>query len=67
MEKYTVIIKNNNGEVLLEKEVNTMIAGIASGNEASSIILKGTEDELVIAINVVQSEIDRIFERSDGE
>ena len=68
MEKYTVIIKNNTtGEVLFEKEINTMIAGIASGNEASSIILKGTEDEVIIAINVVQNEIDRIFERCEDE
>ena len=63
MNKYTVIIKSNEtDEVLFEKEISTMIAGIASGNDVSSIILKGTHDETIIAINVVQSGIDRIFE-----
>ena len=66
MEKYTVIIKSNTtGEVLFEKGLNTMIAGIASGNDASAIILKGAEDEIIIAINVVQNEIDRIFEKGE--
>jgi len=63
MEKYTVIIKSNTtNEVLFEKDVNAMVAGLAAGNDASAIILKGTQDENIIAINVVQSEIDRIFE-----
>lgn len=67
MKKYTVIIKSNEtDEVLFEKELNTMIAGIASESEASSIILQGTQDETIIAINVVQSEIDRIFERGEN-
>ncbi len=61
--KYTIIVKKKEtDEVLFEKDTNVMIAGLASGNDASSIILKGSQDETIIAINVVQSEIDRIFE-----
>ena len=61
--KYTIIVKKKEtDEVLFEKDTNVMIAGLASGNEASSIVLRGSQDETIIAINVVQGEIDRIFE-----
>lgn len=61
--KYTIIVKKKEtDEVLFEKDTNVMIAGLASENDASSIILKGSQEETIIAINVVQSEIDRIFE-----
>ena len=64
MKNYTVkILRNETGEELLSKEFNTMIAGIAAGNDASAVLIRGTDDETVIAINVVESEIDRVFER----
>ena len=64
--KYTITIKNNeNGEVLLEKKVNAIIAGIAAGDDASAVLLKGTHDEMIIAVNMVQDELDRLFEDDD--
>lgn len=63
MEKYTIIVKKNEtDEVLLEKGVNALIAGIAAGEDASSILLQGTHEEMIIAINMVEAELDRIFE-----
>ena len=62
MSKYTLIIKKNETqEILFEQGMNTMIGAVATGNEASAVLLKGSEDELVIAINVVQQEIERVF------
>ena len=62
MKKYTVTVKENEtGKILFESEVNAMIAGIAAGNDASSILLKGTIDEMLIAMNVVQNECGRVY------
>ena len=62
MSKYTLIIKKNETqEILFEKGINTMIGAVATGNEASAVLLKGTDDELIIAVNVVQQEIERVF------
>ena len=61
MSKYTITIKNEEGKVVFEEQTGAMIAGIANGQEASAIVLKGTEDELIVAVNMVQSEIDRLF------
>ena len=59
---YTIIVKDNKtGETLFEREVNAMIAGIAAGNDASSILLKGDSDEMLIAMNVVQNECNRVY------
>lgn len=59
---YTIIVKDNKtGETLFEREANAMIAGIAAGNDASSILLKGDSDEMLIAMNVVQNECNRVY------
>lgn len=64
MKKYTVIIKDNTTDTeIFNKETNAMIAGLAADDDASAILLEGTEDELIIAVNVVQNEIDRLFEK----
>ena len=63
MKKYKITVKNNEtGMVLFDKETNALIAGLAADKDASSILLQGTQDEMVIAINMVQEELDRIFE-----
>lgn len=61
--KYTIIVKKKDtDEVLLEKDTNALIAGLVAGEDASSILLQGTHEEMIIAINMVQNELDRIFE-----
>ena len=61
--KYTVIVKKKEtGEVLFEKDTNALIAGAVAGEDASSILLQGPHEEMIIAINMVQNELDRIFE-----
>lgn len=61
--KYKVTITNNEtNEIVFEREVNAMIAGLAAGDEASSILLKGTHDEMLVAMNVVQNECNRVYE-----
>ena len=60
---YTVIIKKKEtGEVLFEKDTNAMIAGLALGEDASSILLKGELEENLVAMNVVQNEMNRMYE-----
>lgn len=60
---YTVIIKKKEtGEVLFEKDTNAMIAGLATGDDASSILLRGEHEENLIAMNVVQNEMNRMYE-----
>ncbi len=61
--KYKVTITNNEtNEIVFERDVNAMIAGLAAGDEASSILLKGTHDEMLVAMNVVQNECNRVYE-----
>ena len=61
--KYTIIVKKKDtDEVLLEKDTNALIAGLVAGEDTSSILLQGTHEEMIIAINMVQNELDRIFE-----
>ena len=61
--KYTIIVKNNDTqEIVFEREVNAMIAGLAGGDEASSILLKGSHDEMLVAMNIVQNECNRVYE-----
>lgn len=61
--KYKVTITNNEtNEIVFEREVNAMIAGLAGGDEASSILLKGTHDEMLVAMNIVQNECNRVYE-----
>lgn len=63
MKKYTIIVKNNEtGEVVFEKETNSMIAGLAGGDDASSILLRGTHEENLVAMNIVQNEMGRMYE-----
>ena len=63
MAKYTVIVKNNeSGKVVYEKETNAMIAGLTCGEDASSILLRGTHEELLVAMNIVQNEFNRVYE-----
>ena len=65
MKKYTIIVRNNeSGEVLFEKETNSMIAGLAGGDDASSILLRGTHEENLVAMNVVQNEMNRMYEEA---
>ena len=65
MKKYTIIVRNNeSGEVLFEKETNSMIAGLAGGDDASSILLRGTHEENLVAMNVVQNEMTRMYEEA---
>ena len=61
--KYKVTITNTEtNEIIFEREVNAMIAGLAGGDEASSILLKGTHDEMLVAMNIVQNECNRVYE-----
>ena len=61
--KYTIIVKKKDtDEVLFEKDTNALIAGLVAGEDASSILLQGTHEEMIVAINMVQNELDRIFE-----
>lgn len=63
MKKYTIIVKNNEtGEVVFEKETNSMIAGLAGEEDASSILLRGTHEENLVAMNIVQNEMGRMYE-----
>jgi hypothetical protein len=63
MKKYTVIIKNNeSGEVIFEREVNAMIAGLAAEDDVSSILLRGTHEENLVAMNIVQHEFNHMYE-----
>jgi hypothetical protein len=64
--KYTIIIRNNEtNEVVFEKEANAMIAGLAGEDMPSSILIKGTHDENLMAMNIVQNEFNRIYEDED--
>ena len=61
--KYTIFVKDNeSGEVVFEKQTNAMIAGLAGGDDASSILLKGSHDEMLVAMNIVQNECNRVYE-----
>lgn len=61
--KYKIIVKNNEtGEILFERDVNAAIAGLAGDDGASSILLRGTHDEMLTAMNVVQDECNRAYE-----
>lgn len=61
--KYKVTITNTEtNEIIFEREVNAMIAGLAGGDEASSILLKGSHDEMLVAMNIVQNECNRVYE-----
>ena len=63
MDKYTIIVKNNEtGDVVFECNVNAAIAGLTGSDGASSILLRGTHEELLVAMNVVQNEFSRIYE-----
>ena len=62
--KYKIIVKNNETEeILFEKDVNAMIAGLTSKDGASSILLRGTHREMLIAMNTVQNEFNRVYEK----
>ena len=61
--KYTIIVKKKDtGEVLLEKDTNAMIGSLTVGDDASSILLRGTHEENLIVANVVQNEMNRMYE-----
>lgn len=61
--KYTIIVKKKDtGEVLLEKDTNAMIGALTVGDDASSILLRGTHEENLIVMNVVQNEMNRMYE-----
>ena len=62
--KYTVTVRNNeSGKIVFERDTNAMIAGLAGGDDASSILLRGTHDEMLVAMNVVQNEFNRVYEQ----
>lgn len=63
MKKYTIILKDNvSGEEVFSKEVNAVIAGMAADEDASAILCRGTEDENILAVNLVQNEIERLMQ-----
>lgn len=63
MKKYKIIIKNNEtGETIVDTNANAMIAGIAGGDDVSSILLRGTHEEMLVAMNIVQNECNRVYE-----
>lgn len=63
MSKYRVVVlESATGNTVFSRDVNAMIAGLANGDEVSSVLLSGTEDEMMLCINVVQSEIDKAME-----
>ena len=61
--KYTIIVKKKEtGEVLLEKDANAMLGALTVGDDASSILLRGTHEENLIVANVVQNEMNKLYE-----
>ena len=61
--KYTIIVKKKEtGEILLEKDANAMIGALTVADDASSILLRGTHEENLIVANVVQNEMNKMYE-----
>ena len=62
MAKYLVkITDTETGKVILEKEVNSMVAGVAAGDEPSAVTLRGTHEENLIAMNFVQVAMEAMY------
>jgi len=56
------VTKKETGEVLFQKDANAMIGALTVGDDASSILLRGTHDENLIVANVVQNECNKMYE-----
>lgn len=68
MAKYTITVKDNeNGRTVVSTQANTVIGALVSESGASTIVLEGTVDEKIAAVNLVQHVITRIFEEDEGE
>lgn len=56
------VTKKETREVLFQKDANAMIGALTVGDDASSILLRGTHDENLIVANVVQNECNKMYE-----
>ena len=62
MAKYLIkITDTETGKNVFEKEVNSMVAGVAAGDEPSSITLRGTHEENLLAMNFVQVAMEAMY------
>lgn len=67
--KFKIIIRNNEtGKTVLKRNTNAMIAAMSAGEDGGecSILLRGTHEEMLTVMNLVQNEINRIYEDTES-
>ena len=66
MSKYTITIKDNEkGDVIFEQDFNAMVGALALDERGSTITLKGDEEETILAVNLVDDALNRLFEEDE--
>ena len=66
MAKYVITVKEKETDkIVISTEANAVVGAVISENGASTIVIEGTVDETIAAVNVVQHAITRLFEEDE--